>query len=68
MSVPAQSARQRKLASVAAASMANRDTPLIRNAWYVAARPNNAAQPSRLKSSIRVSSWPATSDWSCRRT
>ncbi len=30
--------RQQKLASIAAASMANRDTPLIRNAWYVAAK------------------------------
>lgn len=32
------SQRQQKLAAIAAASMANRDTPLIRNAWYVAAR------------------------------
>ena len=30
--------RQQKLASISAASMANRDTPLIRNAWYVAAK------------------------------
>ena len=30
--------RKQKLASISAASMANRDTPLIRNAWYVAAR------------------------------
>ena len=30
--------RQQKLASISAASMANRETPLIRNAWYVAAR------------------------------
>ena len=30
--------RQQQLASISAASMANRDTPLIRNAWYVAAR------------------------------
>lgn len=30
--------RQQKLASIAATSMANKDTPLIRNAWYVAAR------------------------------
>jgi phenylpropionate dioxygenase-like ring-hydroxylating dioxygenase large terminal subunit len=30
--------RQQKLASIAAASMANRDTPFIRNAWYVAAK------------------------------
>lgn len=33
-----QSERRQKLASISAASMANRDTPLIRNAWYVAAR------------------------------
>jgi phenylpropionate dioxygenase-like ring-hydroxylating dioxygenase large terminal subunit len=32
------SSRQQKLASISAASMANRDTPLIRNAWYVAAK------------------------------
>ena len=30
--------RRQKLASISAAGMANRDTPLIRNAWYVAAR------------------------------
>jgi vanillate O-demethylase monooxygenase subunit len=30
--------RQQKLASIAAATMANRDTPFIRNAWYVAAK------------------------------
>lgn len=30
--------RQQKLASISAASMAHRDTPLIRNAWYVAAK------------------------------
>ncbi len=38
MSVPVPGERQRKLARVAAAAMANKDTPLIRNAWYVAAR------------------------------
>ena len=30
--------RRQKLASISAAGMANRDTPLIRNAWCVAAR------------------------------
>lgn len=38
MSVSAQHLRQKKIAAAAAASMANADTPLIRNAWYVAAR------------------------------
>ncbi len=38
MVAEASTIRRRKLASIAAGSMANRDTPLIRNAWYVAAR------------------------------
>jgi phenylpropionate dioxygenase-like ring-hydroxylating dioxygenase large terminal subunit len=38
MSAQAPEKRRQKLASIAAASMANRTTPLIRNAWYVAAR------------------------------
>ncbi len=38
MTAQAKLSRQHQMAAVAAASMANRDTPLIRNAWYVAAR------------------------------
>lgn len=37
MSTRVQGNRRRELASIAAATMANRTTPLIRNAWYVAA-------------------------------
>lgn len=38
MSARLHSNRHQKLASVAAARLANRETPLIHNAWYVAAR------------------------------
>lgn len=38
MSVIAHETRRRKLSALSAATMANAETPLIRNAWYVAAR------------------------------
>lgn len=38
MSVSAPHLRQKKLSAVSAARMANAETPLIHNAWYVAAR------------------------------